>query len=59
MIAILTPFKWLVTALIFAVVSCKSNSVLPQLGQEIYSVFEMRFRVACKMPNEIELSDEI
>ena len=43
-------------ALILAVVSCRSNSVLPQLGQLIYSVLEIRVRVACKIPNAIELS---
>ena len=33
-----------------AVVSCWSNKVLPQLGQEIYSALLMRVRAACKMP---------
>jgi hypothetical protein len=55
MIAILTPFQWLVTDLIFAVVSCKLNKVLPQLGQEIYSVLDMRVRVACNMVNAVAL----
>ena len=39
-------FDGLVLALIFAVVSCKSKSVLPQEGQEMYSVLEIRVRVA-------------
>src|SRR6266481_2361521 len=37
MIAILTPFRCDVAALIFAVVVCKLNSVRPQEGQATYS----------------------
>src|SRR5690606_11515151 len=53
---IFNPFKWLVRLLIICVVSCRSKSVLPQLGQEIYSVLEMRVRVACSIPNDKDAS---
>ena len=39
--------------LIFSVVSCKSNNVRPQEGQEIYSVLEILVRVAWSMENDI------
>jgi hypothetical protein len=54
-IAIFTPFRWFVTDRILAVVSCRSKSVLPQEGQEIYSVFEILVRVACNMEKEVLL----
>ena len=38
-----------------AVVSCKSKSVLPHDGHEIYSVLEIRVRVACNIPKESKL----
>ena len=47
------PFKWEVAFLIFSVVSCKSNKVLPQDGHEIYSVLENLVLAACRIPNEI------
>ena len=56
-IPILTPFRWSVSFLIFAVVSCKSKRVLPQLGQEIYSVLEILVLLACSMPNANEFTD--
>ena len=40
---------------ILAVVSCKSNSVRPQEGHEIYSVLEIRVRVAWSIPKAVEL----
>ena len=47
------PLRWPVADLILAVVCSKLNSVLPHDGQEIYSVFEIRVRVACKILNPI------
>ncbi len=44
----------MVTARILAVVSCKLNKVLPQDGQEIYSVLEILERVACRIPKDVE-----
>ena len=38
-------------------VSCKSKRVLPQLGHEIYSVFEIRVRLACNIPKAKEFMD--
>ena len=53
-IPILMPLRCDVFARILAVVSCKSKSVRPQEGQLIYSVFDMRVLVACKIPNDVE-----
>ena len=33
-----------------------AQGVRPQLGQLMYSVFEMRVRVACRIPKEVELT---
>src|SRR3989338_9151321 len=55
MIPILIPFRCDVRDLILAVVSWRSNSVLPHEGQEMYSVLEIRVLVACRMPNVSEL----
>ena len=41
---------------ILAVVSWRSNNVRPQEGQEIYSVFEIRVRVACRILNAVSLT---
>ena len=53
MIPILIPFKWLVRFRTNAVVSCRSKSVRPHDGQEIYSVLLMRVRDACRIPNAV------
>src|SRR6185369_1358355 len=55
MMAIFTPFRWWVTLRILAVVSWRLNKVRPQEGQEMYSVLEMRVRVACKMEKDVLL----
>ena len=52
---IFKPLRCAVLFLILEVVSCKSNKVLPQDGQEMYSVFEILVLVACKMPKDVEL----
>ena len=46
MIAIFTPARWAVRALMRAVVSSRSNNVRPHEGQEMNSVFVMRTRAA-------------
>ena len=48
MMAILTPFRWLVRAAMRSVVLCRSNSVRPQDGHETNSVFVMRTPAALK-----------
>ena len=49
MTAILTPERWTVRCLIFAVVSSRSKSVRPQDGHEMYSVRVVRRRAPCRM----------
>lgn len=51
LIPIFSPVRCEVAALTRAIVVCKSNMVLPQLGQEIYSVLLNRLRAACKIVN--------
>ena len=51
MTPILSPFISRVASFTSFNVFCRSKSVRPQLGQAIYSVFDIRRRVACRMPN--------
>mmetsp|Transcript_34306 Transcript_34306/g.96688 ORF Transcript_34306/g.96688 Transcript_34306/m.96688 type:complete len:271 (+) Transcript_34306:432-1244(+) len=48
-----TPGRWPVLAVIWAVTSCRSNSVRPQLGHDTYSVLVLRMRLPCSMANDV------
>ena len=49
MIPIFSPLRCAVAAFTSAMVFSRSNSVLPQPGQEIYSVLYIRIRAACRI----------
>mmetsp|Transcript_94035 Transcript_94035/g.251777 ORF Transcript_94035/g.251777 Transcript_94035/m.251777 type:complete len:305 (+) Transcript_94035:257-1171(+) len=53
MTATVTPGKCPVASWIPAVVSCKSNNVRPQDGQETNSVFVLRMRLPCSKLNDV------
>mmetsp|Transcript_12578 Transcript_12578/g.25129 ORF Transcript_12578/g.25129 Transcript_12578/m.25129 type:complete len:381 (+) Transcript_12578:303-1445(+) len=53
MMATVTPGRCPVASWIFAVVSCRSKRVLPQLGHDTNSVFVLRIRHPCRREKEV------